>query len=222
MSLSITTDLRDQLGPVRDQKKRPTCLAFAASDAHQHAQGHDEEFSSEWLYYHAVSLAGWAHDEGSTIPDIRSVITAPGQPLESIWPYIDVITNVGLWKPPVCTNLFQCSTDTASVSDFTSTLQSGKPIVTALYISDVFVFPDQWTLTDSEVILPEDNAPLDPCRGHAVVVAGTADIQGAQHFLLRNSWGCAWANKGHAWIGADELKRRLIGAFTFSIGATHV
>lgn len=223
MSLSITTDLRDQLGPIRDQRNRPTCLAFAASDAHQHAQRHDEEFSAEWVYYHAVTLAGGAHNEGSTIPDTRSVISTPGQPLETIWPYLDVITDVATWSPPVCTSdLFQSSTDEATVSDFTSTLQGGRPIVCSLYISDVFFYPNQWILAGSEVILPDDSSPIDLHRGHAVVVAGSAEITGTQHYLLRNSWGRAWANKGHAWIGSVELERRLIGAFTFNIGANYV
>ena len=222
MSLSITTDLRDQLGPVRDQKTRPTCLAFAASDAHQHAQNHEEEFSAEWIYYHAVLLAGGMHDEGSTIPNTRAIVSTPGQPVESAWPYLNEITDVASWKPPVTTDLFQSSTIEASVSDFDSTLDAETPIVTALYISDAFYFYDQWTLSDGEVILPDDGSPVDTQRGHAVVVAGSANLHGSQHFLLRNSWGSSWANEGHAWIGSVELERRLIGAFTVSIGANYV
>lgn len=222
MNLSITTDLRGQLGPVRDQKNRPTCLAFAASAAHQHAQRHDEEFSAEWVYYHAVSVAGGTHDEGSTIPDTRSVISTPGQPLETIWPYLDVITDVATWYPPVSTDLYRCSTEMVAESDFLSTLQGDTPIVTALYISDAFYYRNQWTLAGSEVILPDDSSPNDMHRGHAVVVAGSATIHGTQHYLLRNSWGSAWANKGHAWIGSVELERRLIGAFTLTIGANYV
>jgi len=34
VSITVSVDLRPQFGPVRDQGDRPTCLAFAASDAH--------------------------------------------------------------------------------------------------------------------------------------------------------------------------------------------
>ena len=34
MPVTVKTDLRARVGAARDQGQRPTCLAFAASDAH--------------------------------------------------------------------------------------------------------------------------------------------------------------------------------------------
>lgn len=222
MSLSITTDLRSKLGPVKDQGRRPTCLAFASSAAHQHAQKHAEEFSVEWLYYHAVAQAGDGPNDGSQIPETRSVIAKPGQPLESEWPYLKEVVDVATWTPPSATVMFQHASTETTLSDFASTLKAGMPIVTALYLSDSFFNNNSWSRLGNQVILPDDSSPVDTSRGHAVVTVGLADLAGDQHFLLKNSWGGDWANDGHAWIRSQELERLFICAFSFNIGASHV
>ena len=222
MSLSITTDLRNQLGTTRDQGRRPTCLAFASSAAHQHAHKHTEEFSVEWLYYHSVVKAGDAPEDGSSISDARSVIAAPGQPIESEWPYLAKVVDVARWKPPAVTDLHHHTTEEAYLLEFETKLQSGIPIVTSLYISDTFLYSNMWTHLDNQVILPDDSSPVDTARAHAVVILGSADLEGKLYFLLRNSWGSSWADNGHAWISYDELERLFIDAFSFTIGASYV
>ena len=52
--IKSVVDLRGDLGPARDQDPRPTCMAFAASDAHGAARDGWEPLSTEWAYYHAL------------------------------------------------------------------------------------------------------------------------------------------------------------------------
>ena len=52
-SITIRKDLRSRFGPPRDQGQRPTCLAFAMSDAHGAARGPWEDLSCEYLFHHA-------------------------------------------------------------------------------------------------------------------------------------------------------------------------
>ena len=55
--VEITIDLRGQFGPARDQGKRPTCMSFAASDAHAAAKDTLDPLSAEFAHYHAVQRA---------------------------------------------------------------------------------------------------------------------------------------------------------------------
>ena len=49
-SITVRKDLRGRFGPVRDQGVRPTCLAFAASDAHAATREPWAELCCEYLF----------------------------------------------------------------------------------------------------------------------------------------------------------------------------
>jgi hypothetical protein len=79
----------------------PTCLVFAASDAHAAARPGWEPLSAEWAYYHAVKRDGGHPDEGATLRSMLATIKSEGQPGEHEWPYIKApITDIKSWKPP--------------------------------------------------------------------------------------------------------------------------
>ena len=65
MMVTAMVDLRAQFGAVRDQGDRPTCLAFAASDAHAACRPHWEPLSSEYAFFHAQKRAGLPPDRGT-------------------------------------------------------------------------------------------------------------------------------------------------------------
>jgi hypothetical protein len=88
MMLDILQDLRFVLGPVRDQGRRPTCLSFAASAAHEQARGDVDPLCVEWLFYHAAHRAGTGPGEGTTLPDTRQILQDVGQPPEPTWPCV--------------------------------------------------------------------------------------------------------------------------------------
>src|SRR3984885_8687987 len=98
-------DLRGNFGPARDQSPRPTCMAFAASDAHAAARTGWAPLSVEWACYHALNREGGLPDDGVTLGAILATIKFDGQPVEAEWPYIKTeITNVNSWKPPKPSN----------------------------------------------------------------------------------------------------------------------
>ena len=130
MILRIDSDPRAALGSARDQGRRPTCLAFAASDAHRQARRHPAPFCVAWLHYHAIAGSSGIVEDGETILGV------------------------------------------------------------------------------------DRGEPVDPARGHAAVAVGAGRYEGEPVTLLRNSWGAAWAAKGHAWAYDCYLEPRLIGAFT--------
>jgi hypothetical protein len=74
MSVRVAIDLRPQFGPARDQGKRPTCLAFATSDAHAALRGAWQALSTEFAFYHAQRRGKRKPSEGATLPSILEAI----------------------------------------------------------------------------------------------------------------------------------------------------
>ena len=84
--IEVVRDLRSAFGPVRDQGDRPTCLAFAVSDAHAAIRSDWEPLSIEYLFYHAQRLGGRSAGQGCALQDALRVLRTDGQPHENGWP----------------------------------------------------------------------------------------------------------------------------------------
>ena len=219
--LVVAADLRDQLEPVRDQGRRPTCLAFAASAAHRAAHEHPNELSPEWLYYYAIQRDGLHPDQGSTIEATCSVISDDGQPNETFWPYQGRDISPRPYQPPSGRpTVVRCETGLRSgdADRWRTELDAGHPVVMTLFISPVFYSPASFV--GPEAIMADDRAQIDRALVHAVVLVGHGELEGRLHFLVRNSWGSKWGWAGHAWFSQAYLARRLAGAFVIQHGAS--
>src|SRR3954451_17425862 len=97
MSVQILRDLRGQFGAARDQDQRPTCLAFATSDAHAALRSPWEPLSVEFAFYHAQRRAGRSPTVGATLPAMLSTLQEDGQPAEIGCPYLSVVPSG--WTP---------------------------------------------------------------------------------------------------------------------------
>jgi C1A family cysteine protease len=207
--IKSVVDLRSSFGMARDQDPRPTCLAFAASDAHAAARAGWQPLSAEWAYYYSLKRDGGLPDEGATLSAMLETLRSDGQPIESRWPYIKAhITDISAWTPPAgAVKLFfrdhgACA---ATVTHLTDQLNAGVPVLITMTISDAFYRPS------ADGII-EANEPIDAKRRHAVVAVGHGERGATRLVLIRNSWGEAWGLKGHAWIGVDYLSPRLTEA----------
>jgi hypothetical protein len=144
MSLVIRSDLRAALGPVRDQGRRTTCLAFAASTVHGHLHGYDGQLCVEWLFYHAVTRAGDDPADGSTIEDTKAVLRELGQPDEAFWPYRAAEPDPAAWRPPGgATDMFRCGSAYCggTVAAIRQSFEAGRPAVLGLVVTDAFQGP---------------------------------------------------------------------------------
>ncbi len=219
--MTIAVDLRGQLEPVRDQGRRPTCLAFAASAVHRAAHGHSSELCPEWLYYHATRRDGLRPDQGSTIEATCAVIPTKGQPDETFWPYQGHNPNPLPYRPPNGQpTVVRCDAGrrNGATDRWRVELDAGLPVAIALFISPTFYSPARFA--GSEAIMGDDPDPIDPALVHAVVLAGHGDLDGTPHLLVRNSWGLGWGWAGHAWFPETYLARRFVGAFVIQHGAS--
>jgi len=104
--IDIVTDLRPTFGPVRDQGARPTCLAFAASDAHAALRNGWTPLSCEFAYYHAQRRAKRSHQSGATLSSMLETLRTDGQPTEAGWVYLDKVPDeIATWAPPATVGL---------------------------------------------------------------------------------------------------------------------
>lgn len=202
-------DLRGKFGPARDQNPRPTCLAFAASDAHAAVRAGWEPLSAEWAYYHALKRDGGRPDNGATLGGMLEAIKLDGQPLETEWPYIKApITDINSWRPPrPVSELFYRDhrPSAVTVKGVIGQLDVGCPVLITMTLSNAFYRPSPEGVVDAQ-------EPIDPKRRHAVVAIGHGERRSSRFVLIRNSWGQAWGLQGNAWVSVDYLAPRLMGA----------
>lgn len=204
-------DIRDLIGPVRDQGRRPTCLAFAATAAHETHHQLRQLLCPEWLYYHAVMRAGDPPDAGSTLNDTATVLSFDGQPEETHWPYCgDVLPYP--WAPPLNpTVLYRADSSIIALDcdGVRSALNKGVSTIFAMLTDQTLL---DWSHRSGFPIITDTPPPYDNESGHAVLVVGHGELNSEPHFLIRNSWGPGWGDDGHAWISEDYAKARVYGA----------
>ncbi|MXZ71109.1 MAG: C1 family peptidase [Acidobacteria bacterium] len=199
MKMAIRLDVRPLLGPVRDQGPRPTCLAHATTTAHEHARQSTVALSPEYLHYFASNNGN--SPEGVDFPDVSRALLDPGQPTETECPY-HPNEHPGSWTPPTDVTLYRrySVAPERGPDEVAALLESGHAPVLGIATTDAFYVPSPpWVLS-----------PGGPVRGlHAVVAVGVGITQTARRFLIRNSWGTAWADAGHAWLDDDFIVQHL-------------
>lgn len=207
--MATRIDLRYRLGAPRSQgPKRSTCLAFAASAAHEAALFDVHDFidtCEEYLYW-----ASKQHDvpgPGTTFPAVRDALAEEGQPLEEVWPYdrdrddqdagyvppAEAHTAEPRWAPPF-------AAVPATPTSVRSELDAGRAVVLGLPTWPALDVPVAGRLA---VPAPGD---LDGAH-HAVTVVGY-DERTAE-MLIRNSWGSSWGDNGAAWLPLRFLDEHL-------------
>lgn len=210
--IEVHTDLRAEFSPVGNQGRRPTCLAFATTSAHEHLHKCVDALCAEWIYYHAVSHEGASIDSGSSLPATQHVLMHYGQPFEFYWPYASV--DPSAWSPPKTapTTLFHAKTlnVTSAYQDLSKALNAGQPSIIALNIGGAF---QRWSHTSGEAVIADETEDLSQGAGHALLAVGHGEYEKTQLVLIRNSWGRGWGDDGYAWISANHMKDRWIGGF---------
>lgn len=206
-TIEIEVDLRGHFGVARDQRARPTCLAFAASDSHAGLRPGWQPLSCEFVYFHAQRRAGRSPEHGAVLPAMLEALCGEGQPEEAGWPYLDVLPQGGAtWGPPAEVGARFGRTgiaDRGDVACVRSMLSLGRPIVVLSTLSRSFFMP-----VDG-VVSPAPGEQPEPSQRHAVIAVGYGRVDGEPATLIRNSWGTGWGIEGHAWLTDAFLAPRI-------------
>lgn len=195
-------DLTPNIGPARDQGKRPTCLSFAMSDTHQIARQHPDFLSPECLHTRTAAKLGKPADQAVNVIAMSAVMSSLGQLEENSWPY-------GGYEGPGTSHKANVTPVNFDSSVVEQTLKNGIAIGVALGIGVEFYTPSPAGLTAS--------MHTQAVANHAVVIVGMTATP-KKMFLVRNSWGPAWAQNGHAWC--DESYLSLTAKYLIFVRAT--
>src|SRR6266478_7201916 len=207
MAIDVVCDIRHRLGPARDQGARPTCLAFAISDAHAAVREPWAALSCEFAFYHGQRRAGRPPTAAARLPEMLVTLKEEGQPLEDHWPYLVALpSDLDAYGPPSNVVVFRRDGESrpVGVDEIIGLLGRGIPTVILMTLSDAFYMPDALG-----VVRAASTEGPDPARRHAVIAVGYSMVDGARAVLIRNSWGAGWGLDGHAWLPEPFIAPRL-------------
>ena len=209
--IEVIVSLQIMFGSARDQGQRPTCLAFAASDAHAAIRDGWVPLSCEYAFYHAQRRANSSSEAGATLTTMLAALKFDGQPEESGWIYSSVNPpNDGAWAPPAqISEIFHCDGQVCkyALDQIIVQLEKNIPVIVLLKLSRSFYSPSANGVVNAAI-----GEQPEPERRHAVVAVGHGYFGDQRALLIRNSWGEQWGQSGFAWLTEQFLEPRLFGA----------
>lgn len=199
----VDIDLRPGFIAVRDQGPRPTCLAHAASSAHERARAVMDSLSPEYLHFFAT---GGSPSRGCTMDASAKALADEGQPAEADCPYL-ATAPAAASRPPARVQVFRRASESKGrdVADIEAAIRAHQAPVLGISLPESFFRPKApWVIS-----------PTGRMRGlHAVAGAGLGRHKGQRVVLIRNSWGPSWGEGGYAWLDeafvAQHLKHVLV------------
>lgn len=196
-------DYRAKMGTILDQGSLGSCTANAIASAFQYNLTKQKMPSYSpsrlFIYYNERLLEGTvAEDSGAYIRDGIKTLNTYGACPEVVWPY--KISQFAV-KPPEqaykvaaqdkATGYYRVNVDANSIK---TALASGFPVITGMLVYSSF---------ETYAVAKTGKVPM-PGRydyllgGHAVLIVGFDEA--TQQFIVRNSWGTSWGDRGYFYL----------------------
>lgn len=226
-------------GPVKDQGQVGTCTAFSLSTAMDNAirrQNKSDTTSTMHIWSHysnpVVQSAGdsnlnkpiapwdsWPYDERTACaldqsgdkdcgPYNPPVVQGSGKADATIQAKIKEADTKGEWE---ITQYDRLNSDPDTLA---AILASGSDVWTSMDIGTT------WLHTVGDTIV--DWTTLNVDGGHAIVLAGYRHVNGARQFLVHNSWGATWGDRGYAYVSEAMVRQFIKTAYKVTVANKNV
>jgi len=212
-TLPNAVDLRDKCPPVYDQGEIGSCTANAIAgviEFDQLKQGVTEFTPSRlFIYYNERNIEHTvAIDNGAQIRDGIKSVASLGVCPESMWTYDDAHPDqegtpcpdckfskkppVECYQEAVKHKVVSYSRLPRNLNSMKACLASGFPFVLG------FTCYDNLPFQSTDGIIPMPGQTNQTIGGHAVASVGYDNAK--QAFIIRNSWGPTWGEKGYGFL----------------------
>lgn len=223
-----TIDLRKRCPPIFQQQNLGSCTSQSIAGALQIDRKKvnlpDVNLSRLFIYYNERDMMGTVmQDSGASLRDGVKSINMYGVPSEEYWPYIipkfterppDSVYQIALQHPKIRYERI----DNTKIDLIKGALFEGYPII---FGCDIYSsFESEEVTKTGKVPFPNfsrfsGNLPQEEyLGGHAMIIVGI--LEKDEVFIVRNSWGKEWGDKGYCYIPYDYLTNRYL-AFDFWI-----
>jgi C1A family cysteine protease len=214
-SLPIEVDLRSKF-PAEpfDQGRLGSCTANTLVGLREYLLAKDSlpytHLSRLFLYYFERYLEGTVNkDSGAMLRDGMKVLQKMG-----VCPELDDEYDIAKFterpsdKAIADAAQFKISTyhRVTSVSALQSALVSGLPVAIGFIVYESF---ESKQVAEAGIV-PFPKSYERQLGGHAVLVVGYKQINNKLHFIIRNSWGTEWGDKGYCYMPVEFFTKGIV------------
>lgn len=224
MPTQTSIDLRSTLPPVVDQGRRPTCVAFAVTAAHESRHNGTLCLSKEHLYWQGRNedlKNGVRSLGGMTFGAALKVLRRSGQVEEQVWPY-QMVEPVPYHPPGSVKTATHHSLgyaaklkDPSAISVIQDQLEKGYCVIGGFELYTNLLRPG-----NGGKAIVRCPSTYDQLVGrHAMLIVG---YNGLEHdpdgyFIVRNSYGPNWGDAGYCYVAYDYCKKHLLESYVVDI-----
>ena len=205
-----TVDLRKAFPPVFDQGYSNSCTANAITSVasfHERKADKNSKLISRSDLYHQSTLHKYK-DKGASLKRSMDVLSNEGLCDETFWPYRS--TNSRSDPPSICVNNrkrhstlkpFHIPSNAECIA---YAVRTNHPVVIGTVLTESFYRKDRSNQKRYDPIVSK----------HAMVVVGVTNHD--DYFIIRNSWGNTWNDKGHITVPRRFIDKSVLQAWTLT------
>lgn len=201
--IPIKFSLKKYISYLPSQERTDCCTAMATLLAVEIIMAQSDNtirFSRLFLYYMTRKLQGRIGQRGAELGMTLHALTVHGVSTEAKWPFsysrINMEPNVLAIEDASKYKLK--SYRIVEYSEFKKHLLNGTPIIVGMFTGRQF-----WKISGSielQNYMPINDTTNRPSKGHAITIIGYDDELNGGSWIIGNSLGLAWGDKGYGAI----------------------